>query len=183
MLLDVGAEKATDPPPGCAAKHHARQRQQPARVETPCHPPCRVWRHEEIKARDGPTGSKDSCDLPQCGRRVRDVAKHVGEAQGVERGIGKRQGFDPAGLKLDARAQSSLGNSLGSTLEHRLADVDADDMSIRGTREHDRHPCGAGGHVEDALRVGCGQPPDQLAAPAAVLAERKQLGQAVITAR
>jgi hypothetical protein len=64
--------------------------------------------------------------------------------------------------------------------QHLLGQVHTDDLRAGPGGELDCHPGGAGGHIEDQLAGAGHDVVDHLLAPAAVLAEREQLGQAVI---
>ena len=86
-------------------------------------------------------------------------------------------------LQADALVQTPVVNPFPSALEHRFAEVDPDDVRVSRVRECDGDAGGAGCDVEDAARLEAHDVADERAAPLAVLAEREDLGQAVVFRR
>src|SRR5207244_11126931 len=71
-------------PPGTATERITRRRHHEAGVNTPARAPQRARRYEKVEARQAPGGSKHSGELGEGCRGVGDVARQIGERDGVE---------------------------------------------------------------------------------------------------
>jgi len=83
----------------------------------------------------------------------------------------------------DPLVQARGVHALAASLEHRLAEVDSDDVGLGGGGQRDRHPGGAGRDIEDARRIESRDVPDELSPPSRVLTQRQHLGQPVVAWR
>src|SRR6266550_3290640 len=86
-------------------------------------------------------------------------------------------------LQPDPLVEPGVVDAPAAAVEHRLADVYPDDVCVRRIGERDGNPGGASRHVQDASRLETSEMTNQLAAPPAVLAQRQDLGQAVVARR
>ena len=168
------------PPPGITPEHESRAGHQRAGVEAPAHPPERIRGHVEVEAGHATRRAEHAGQFAQRRRWIGHVTQQVRERDGVERRCRKRKLLGARALQLDPAVQAGGLNTLPTCLEHRLADVDTDDLSASRPSERDRHTGRAGGRIENATRLHAGDVPDQLVTPPGVLAQGKDLGQAVV---
>src|SRR5207302_9445519 len=182
-VLDVRTKKPAGPPPGSATKRVTRRSHHEAGVNAPAGAPQRAWRYKEVEARQTPRGPKHSGELGEGCRGVGDVAQQIGEGDGIERLRWKRQLFGACVLEPDTAVETRVGNVFAADLQHRLADVNPDDVRLRRRRERDGHTRGPRGDVEDETRPEARDMMHQLAAPMGVQAQRKNLRQAVVLSR
>jgi hypothetical protein len=85
--------------------------------------------------------------------------------------------------QFDAVVEAGPGDALPPPLEHRLADVDSDDLRLCRAGKGDGDAGGSRRDVEDSSRLETSDVSHQLAAPGAVLTEGQHLGQAVVARR
>src|SRR2546430_2692370 len=182
-LLDVRAEKSAHSPPGRAGQHAAGGGHQPTRVQAPAGAPHRVGRHEKIKAGHAAVWPQHASQLNERRGRVGDVTQEICEGDCVERRIRKRQLFCPRLLEVDALVEPRVVDTLFAALQHRLADVHAHDVCFRRARQRHGNSRCPGRHVEDSSWFETDDVSHELAPPPAVLAQRKDLGHAVVASR
>ncbi len=114
---------------------------------------------------------------------VGNVAQQVSEADGVE-GLRRVWKFLGASrLERDAPGQVRLLDAGPTTLEHRVADVDAGDAGVSCGSQRDRHSTGPGGNVENGAWPVRAEMAHQLSPPSPVLPKGKNLGQRVVARR
>src|SRR5438105_3788119 len=182
-LLDVRPEEPSRVPPRLSAERVSGRGHQGARIEPPARPPHRVWRHVKVEARHASARAEDSHELDQRGRRIRDVAQQVRERHRVKGSVREREFLGAAMLEPDPLVQAGVVDKLATAVEHRLADVDPDDVGLRRASQRDGDPGRPGRDVQDAPRLKTREMADEHATPAAVLAQRQDPGETVIARR
>src|SRR5256886_3003915 len=76
-------------------------------------------------------------------------------------------------LEPDPRVETGGVHQLATALEHRLADVDPDDVSLRRASQRDGDAGGSRRHVPDPPRLRAREVADDFASPPPVLAKRQ----------
>ncbi len=162
----------------------------------------------ELQAGQRPSRLHHPHQLAEGGGRVGHVAEQVGEGEGVEGGIGEGQVLGPSEDQVDATTARMAGQVGPGRLQHLGCDIDTGHPRRRAGGQLQGDPARAGGDVEhpggarpsgntgttaNAGHAGqggqgghagsAGQGGHHGPAPAAVLAERQHLGQAVVPGR
>src|SRR2546422_10236727 len=86
-------------------------------------------------------------------------------------------------LEPDPLVETGGVHQLATALEHRLADVDPDDVGLRRASQRDGDAAGPRRHVQDPPRLKALEVTDDFAPPPPVLAKRQNPGEAVVSRR
>src|SRR2546425_5378669 len=86
-------------------------------------------------------------------------------------------------LEPDPLVETGGVHQLATALEHRLADVDPDDVGLRRASQRDGDAGGPRRHVQDPPRLKAREVADDFAPPPPVLAKRQNPGEAVVARR
>jgi hypothetical protein len=180
---DVRPEEPSDAIPRTTAGHIPRYREHAACVEPPPGAPEPTRGDSKLEARDRGARFQHPRQLAQRRGRILDVAQEIRECQRVERRVRNGQTLGSSGYELHAARDAGSVDPRLSDAQHRLGQINTDDMHPVVSGEIECDARGAGCDVEYRTVTESVDMRDHLAPPATVLPERQQFLEQVVPAR